>query len=78
MFTVMRRKYEAFVTDEDNERNNRKQIKFEAQAISIEDFIIFIVSIILRFWKSEFGRYPRWGSKVWKDRSLMGDPMMIA
>jgi hypothetical protein len=78
MFTVMRRKYEAFVTDEDNEQNNRKQIKFETQAISIEDFIIFIVSIILRFWKSEFGKYPRWGSEVWKDRSLMGDPMMIA
>jgi len=53
------------------------KIKFEAQAISIEDFITFIVSIILRFWKSEFGKYPRWGSEVWKDRSLMGDPIEI-
>ena len=30
VFTVMRRKYEAFVTDEDNEQNNRKHIEFEA------------------------------------------------
>jgi Na+-driven multidrug efflux pump len=73
----MRRRYEAFVTDEDNEQNNRKQIKFEAQAISIEDVITCIVSIILRFWKLKFDKYPRWGFEVWKDRSLMGDPIKI-
>ena len=50
---------------------------FEAQAISIEDFITCIVSITLRFWKLKFDKYLRLGFEVWKDRSLMGDPIEI-
>ena len=53
----------------------RQQIEFEEAAISIEDFMV--VSLVQYFVNLSGGDFSRWGSGIWTDRSLMGDPSVI-